>query len=89
VLHYLACLNCAVVRVFEFQERSWIDVAALTHAPVGTVYAWAIYKAFAQMFMIGYGETTAAPIVATSCVNLHRGFCARCCHINIMYNKNY
>ena len=50
--------------------------------PLLRQYRWAFFKAFAQMLMVGYGETAAAPVVATTCLDLADAGCAAsdvCC----------
>ena len=53
-----------VVRLFDFQEGSWVVVAGLEHSAVGVQYKYALYKALSQMVVLGHGERGArdAPV---------------------------
>ena len=87
-VHWLACLNFMVAREHDFPDGSWVVVSGLYDEPWGRQYKWSVYKALAQMIVIGHGERGSgrgerehgeavggsAPIIATTCYE-ERAYC--------------
>lgn len=76
IIHWVGCLNFMVVREYGFPDASWVVRAELEDQPTLKQYEWCLYKALAQMITIGLSESTSAPIVATTCLDVDQGFCA-------------
>ena len=76
IIHWVGCLNFMVVREYGFPDDSWVVRAELEDQPTLKQYEWCLYKALAQMITIGLSESTSAPIVATTCLDVDQGFCA-------------
>jgi len=64
LVHWVACINFMICRVYDFPEDSWVAQAELVDLDMGTKYSWCVFKALSQL--IGLGFTT-PPVVNTQC----------------------
>ncbi len=52
--HWIGCLNFMLVRMHFFPEESWVVYAGLENKDAYTQWSWSLFKALAQMIMIGF-----------------------------------
>jgi len=62
--HWIGCFNFMLVRIYDFPEDSWVVYANLHNEDTLTQWSWSLFKALAQMIMIGF-ETP--PFTNASC----------------------
>ena len=52
--HWIGCFNFMLVQSFDFPLDSWAVYAGLEHEPPAVQWSWSLFKALAQMIMIGF-----------------------------------
>lgn len=52
--HWIGCFNFMLVRIYDFPEDSWVVYANLHNEDTLTQWSWSLFKALAQMIMIGF-----------------------------------
>ena len=52
--HWIGCFNFMLVRMHDFPEDSWVVYAGLEDKSAYTQWSWSLFKALAQMIMIGF-----------------------------------
>lgn len=62
--HWIGCFNFMLVRLHDFPEDSWVVYAGLESKGAYEQWTWSLFKALAQMIMIGF-ETP--PFTNASC----------------------